>query len=75
MKLNYATARGDLRLEVEGDFKDCFEQLSEAMAILSNKTCGKCQSQEVHPEVRRPQDYVFYSLKCGSCGAQPMRWQ
>lgn len=62
---------GGTELEVEGkDSKDCFTQLSAALDVFGNHTCGACGSTSVIPVVRENQGNTYYELRCQHCRAR-----
>lgn len=68
MKVQYKV--GNAVVEVDGrDVKDVFGQLSGAVEVFGNSTCGSCGSHEVVPVVRENQGNTYYEMRCTNCGA------
>lgn len=59
-------------VEADGEsVKQVFERLGDLAACLgADSKCGCCGSDALAPHVKRPQNYVYYSLLCQACGAE-----
>lgn len=70
MKVTYrpTNSKFEITFEVSGQ-KDFFEQSAQLEEILSNDTCGKCQSHNIVFQVREVDDNKFYELRCADCGS------
>lgn len=52
-----------------GDQKEAFKIWSDYAEILTQKTCGKCKSKNIRPQVRIVEDNHFHEFVCGDCSA------
>lgn len=59
---------GTIRIECDGDAKECFTELAAAAEVFGNDTCGKCKSKSVVPVAREVDGNHYYEMKCQSCG-------
>lgn len=69
-KINYrVNDRVTIQVEANGPI-DMMEQIGHYVMILSQNTCGLCQSSNVHPEHAARSGYDFYSMRCFDCGGE-----
>lgn len=59
---------GAIRVEAEGDAKECFAEIASAAEVFGQSACGACGSEMVVPVVRDIDGNVYYEMRCQSCG-------
>lgn len=59
---------GTLRVECEGDLKECFIELSSAAEVFGQDTCGNCNSKNLVPSAREHDGNQFFEMRCSNCG-------
>ncbi len=59
-------------VEAEGEtVKQVFERLGDLAGVLGAASkCGCCGSDQIIPQVRRPDNFTYYSLACLACKAE-----
>lgn len=71
MKVKYTTPNGRITFEAELEkVKTAFEFIAHVGELFEEKCCGCCRSENIRPQVRHHESYVFYELRCQDCDAQ-----
>jgi len=52
------------------DSKSAFETIAEIQEVFEERTCGKCNSENIRFDVREEGGNTFYKLTCLACRAQ-----
>lgn len=74
MKVKYSSPDGRMEVEVEGDQKQVFRDISSFQEIFENLKCGKCGSTNIRLVVRNVtkgnKTYEYFEARCLDCGAK-----
>ena len=71
MKVQYTTANGRLKFEVEvATGKAAFEVIAAVQELFEEEKCGNCDSPRIRCDVREYDGNKYFKLVCNVCGAQ-----
>jgi hypothetical protein len=71
VKVTYTTSNGRIKFEAELEkVKTAFEFIAHVGELFEEKACGCCKSENIRPQVRHHESFVFYELRCQDCDAQ-----